>query len=164
MFGRKNTALQVLTVACILIAVIGCSFQPQDQDPPQQPAVAAFSIEKLNEYRGQVVVLNFWAAWCLPCVVEMPSLEAIHQEFQDQGVAVIGVNVTENSTAILDFAQEQQLSFPLFRDPQQTFMKSQNVRVLPTTLFIDRDGHIQYRKLGGMTESSIREQLVALIE
>ena len=99
----------------------------------------------------------------MPCVVEMPALEAIYQEYQDDGVVVLGVNVTDNSDTILAFVSEHGLTFPVLRDPRQEAMKAKNVRVLPTTFFIDRQGQIQERKLGAMTESFLREQVESLL-
>jgi len=126
--------------------------------------VDPFSAERLEKYRGQVVVLNFWAIWCKPCRSEMPDLQAVYKEYQDRGVVVVGLNVTESSEDIVAFAQENAITFPLFRDVGQQFMQTNEVRVLPTTFFIDRDGQIKLRLLGVLSQGLVGRQIEALLD
>ena len=123
-----------------------------------------FSAERLEKYRGQVVVLNFWAIWCKPCRSEMPDLQAVYEEYQDRGVVIVGLNVAESSEDIVAFAQENAITFPLFRDVGQQFMQTNEVRVLPTTFFIDRDGQIKLRLLGVLSQGLVGRQIEALLD
>ena len=153
-------------VAAVLISavIVGCSAPQESPSETSAPVtVADFTPDTLNEYLGEVVILNFWATWCMPCVVEMPALEAIYQEYDDDGVVVLGVNVTDSSPDILAFVGEHRLTFPVFQDPGQQAMRANNIRVLPTTFFIDRQGQIQQRKLGSMSESFLKEQVESLL-
>lgn len=156
-----KTALRAFITALILIASIGCSSQPQ---PSELQSIDDFTVEKLNEYQGKVVILNFWAVWCGPCRIEMPGLEAVYQQYRDQGVVVLAVNVSESSADITNYARKLGLTFPILRDSQQEAMRTYNVRVLPTTLFIDRQGQVRQRKLGTMTKSFMMQQIESLLE
>ena len=150
-----------LIAALFLLALMGCTSQPEQM---QQQTLENFSKQKLSEYDGQVVLLHFWAIWCLPCRQEMPALEAVYQEYREQGVVVVAVNVSEDPEDILTFAREHQLSFPIFADQQQEAIKAYNIRLLPTTLFIDRQGHVRHQNSGAMTKEFMTEQIESLLE
>jgi peroxiredoxin len=159
--------------ALVLAAVTGCSARPQST-VPSSSTIESYTPEKLNEYEGQVVVLNFWATWCIPCVAEMPALEAVYQHYRERGVMVLGVNVTDTDDQILAFAQKHGVTFQLLRDPRQEAMKAYGVRVLPTTFFIDRQGNVhcwldrgenqRCVQRGSMTESFLKQQIDALLD
>jgi len=166
-------ALRAFATALIIVAIVGCGgpLQSTPSQTSQLPTVDDFTPEKLGEYRGKVVVLNFWAAWCLPCRAEMPTLEAIYQEYRDQGVVVLGVNVSEHREEIIAFAQKYGLTFPMLRDPRQQAIRAHNVRVLPTTFFLDRQGDVHCweeeqtcRKLGAMTEGFVKQRVETLVD
>jgi peroxiredoxin len=94
----------------------------------------------LRSLQGKVVALNFWATWCLECRPEMPGFERLHREFSARGLAVIGINAREGSTAIREYAKELGLTFPLLLDDSGKINSSYGVIGLPTTFLIDRDG------------------------
>ena len=162
----NRSAFGSLLIISIVATIVGCG--TASQTAPGQSSAASeiedFAAEKLDEYLGQVVVLNFWATWCLPCRSEMPALEAVYQKYRESGVVVLGVNVSDTSDEIVTFAQENGLTFPLLRDPQQRAARSLNIRMLPTTLILDQYGQVQHRTLGATTESLLREQIEALLE
>ena len=156
-----KAALRALVTSLILVATISCSSQP---GPSKPESIDDFSVDKLTEHQRKVVVLNFWAIWCAPCRTEMPDLETVYQQYRDQGVVVLAVNVSESSADITAFARRQGLTFPILRDSQQQAMKAYEVRVLPTTFFIDRQGQVRHRQLGTMTESFLTQQIESLLE
>jgi peroxiredoxin len=86
----------------------------------------------LGELRGKVVLVNFWASWCLECRPEMPVLERLHREFTPRGLAVIGVNAREDTSAVGRYAREVGLTFPLVLDPGGTINTLYGVIGLPT--------------------------------
>ena len=94
----------------------------------------------LAELRGRVVLLNFWASWCLECRPEMPVLERLHRELAPQGLTVIGVNAREGVTAVRDYAKELGLTFALVLDLNGDIGKTYGVIGIPTTFLIARDG------------------------
>jgi peroxiredoxin len=94
----------------------------------------------MTEYRGTVIVLNFWASWCLECRAEMPVLERLQREFSSRGLAIIGVNARENKEAVRRYAKELGVTFPLVLDPDGKINALYGVVGLPTTFVVGRDG------------------------
>jgi peroxiredoxin len=94
----------------------------------------------IAEYRGSVIILNFWASWCLECRPEMPGLERLRREFSSRGLAVIGVNAREDREAARRYATELGLTFPLVLDRNGAINTLYGVVGLPTTFVIGRDG------------------------
>src|SRR5205823_11425781 len=94
----------------------------------------------MTEYRGTVIVLTFWASWCLECRVEMPELERLHREFSARGLAIIGVNARENKETARRYAKELGLTFPLVLDRDGKINARYGVIGLPTTFVVARDG------------------------
>ena len=94
----------------------------------------------MTEYRGTVIVLNFWATWCLECRSEMPALERLQREFSSRGLAIIGVNARENKGAVRRYAKELGVTFPLVLDPNGKINSLYGVIGLPTTFVVGRDG------------------------
>jgi len=89
---------------------------------------------------GRVVLLNFWATWCLECRSEMPAFERLHRELSVQGLAVVGVNAREEITTMREYAKELGLTFPLISDPTGKINAAYGVIGLPTTFLIGRSG------------------------
>ncbi len=120
----------------------------------------------LSDFRGQPVLINFWASWCPPCRAEMPAMEQVYKEYQDQGFVVLAVNATnqDNPSLALSFAEEHNLTFPILLDMEGTASHQYNVQSLPTSFFVDRFGKIQEIVVGGpMAEALLRirtEQLL----
>ena len=103
---------------------------------------------KLSEYRGQVVLLNFWATWCAPCRQEMPLLDKIQKRYHSLGFTILGVNVEENSAAAKKMLRHTPVSFPILFDTQNTASKAYNVSAMPSTVLIDKDGKMRYLHKG----------------
>jgi peroxiredoxin len=96
----------------------------------------------VSTLRGQVVFLNFWATWCPPCREEMPSIERLHREFRDQGLAILAVDVDERPTLVAEFMKDFRLSFPILLDRGSEVSSRYGVGGLPTTILVDRRGRI----------------------
>jgi len=95
----------------------------------------------LKELRGQLVFLNFWATWCLPCEEEMPSMERLHQRYKSRGFVVLGLSVDRNGPAVPPFVKRLGLTFPIGLDPDMVVADRYRVRALPSTFLIDRNGN-----------------------
>ncbi len=102
---------------------------------------------RLSDLRGKVVVLNFWATYCPPCVEEMPSLNRLHAQISPQGGLVLGVSVDVDEDAYNRFLAEQ-VRFPSFRDPDQTINATYGSFMFPETYIIGRDGRIARKVIG----------------
>ncbi len=161
-----QAALRALATVLILVAIVGCSSQPQltPLQSYQLGSIEDFTPDRLNEYRGKVVLLNFWAIWCAPCRSEMPDLEAVYRQYRDQGMIVLAVNTSEGSADIIAYAQKLGLTFPILRDSQHRAINEYNIQALPTTFFIDRQGQVRRRQVGAMSKSFIVQQVKPLLD
>lgn len=115
---------------------------------------------KLTDYRGKKVLLNFWATWCPPCKAEMPHIEKFYNEMRDQGVVVLGVNLTdtEKSAAKVEtFARQRELSFPIVLDRAGQVRDLYQVRAYPTSIVIDSRGMIRSKHQGAASYDSLRK-------
>jgi thiol-disulfide isomerase/thioredoxin len=103
---------------------------------------------RLRDFRGRVVLLNFWATWCAPCRDEMPALQALAQELGPRGLAVVGVNLKEPREKVEAFVQELGLRFPMLLDAEGRAGERYHVYALPTTFVVDRRGNVVGTILG----------------
>ena len=101
------------------------------------------STVSLAQYKGQVVMLNFWASWCGPCRQEMPLLESIYKQYKKSGFTLIGVNVEPDSKAADKWLEQTPVTFPVIYDKESTVSKSYDVSGIPSTVIIDRKGNIR---------------------
>ena len=98
---------------------------------------------RLSEYQGEVVMLNFWATWCGPCRQEMPQLEKIYARYEDAGFTLLGINVDGEPERARRMAEEVGVSFPVLFDDDKTVSKLYDIRAMPVTVLIDRDGQVR---------------------
>jgi peroxiredoxin len=99
---------------------------------------------RLEEYRGQVVLINFWASWCGPCRQEMPLLDRLHHRYEDAGFAVLGVNVEGEAEPAQEIVDKTNVTFPVLIDEDQKVSEMYNLEAMPSTVVVDRDGVIRY--------------------
>lgn len=103
---------------------------------------------RLEEYRGQVVLINFWASWCGPCRQEMPLLDRLHHRYEDTGFAVLGVNVEGEAAPAQEIVDKTNVTFPILIDDGQKVSEMYNLQAMPSTVVVDRDGVVRYIHLG----------------
>ncbi len=105
----------------------------------------------LTDYRGKVVLINFWATWCPPCVREMPSMERLNKKIANEDFKVLAINQMEDSDQVFAFTGqfEDEPSFEILFDITSKVSQSYIVRGLPTTYLIDKKGHVRYSAVGG---------------
>lgn len=121
----------------------------------------------LSDLRGEAVLVNLWASWCVPCRTEMPAMQRVYERYRDEGFTILAVNVTnqDNLPAVQAFVDEFGLSYPILLDVDGSVSSMYQLRAFPTSYFIGRDGRIQEVVIGGpMAEAllTIRaEQLLA---
>ncbi len=97
----------------------------------------------LAQYKGQVVMINFWASWCGPCRKEMPLLDSIYRKYNKLGFVLLGVNVEPDSNAANNWLKETPVSFPMLYDKESKVSQLYDVAVMPSTVFIDRKGNLR---------------------
>jgi cytochrome c biogenesis protein CcmG, thiol:disulfide interchange protein DsbE len=122
------------------------------------PGFAASSLDtparmkSLSDYRGEVMLLNIWATWCIPCREEMPALERLHQELGGQGLKIVAVSVDDagSEQKIRDFTKEFGLTFEILHDGSGSIQGIYRTTGVPETFIIDRDGVVRKRLIGHM--------------
>jgi cytochrome c biogenesis protein CcmG/thiol:disulfide interchange protein DsbE len=118
----------------------------------------------LEGYRGRVLVLNFWASWCVPaCYEEAPVLEAAWRAYRDRGVVVLGVDIQDTEPAARRFMEQFGLTFPNAPDPRGRVSIDYGVYGVPETFVIDRQGRIRTKHVGAVTEAVFRDAVEPLL-
>lgn len=110
---------------------------------------------RLSEYKGQGVFLNFWGTWCKPCEREFPLMDKQYQEYKDQGVQILAVNIAEPNLVVQKYIDQRDLTFPVLIDKTKSVMNAYNINPLPTTILINPEGRIEKTITGEMTEQDI---------
>ena len=105
----------------------------------------------LKEFRGKVVLLNFWATWCSPCRIEIPSMVELYKRYKDKGLEVIGVNLDKlGKSEVEKLSLEHKINFPVLLNPSGNIAALYGVVALPTTVFLDRYGRVKGRFSGAL--------------
>ena len=122
-------------------------------------------VHTLADYRGKVVLINFWATWCAPCRYEMPSIEKLRDALKGRPFAVLAVNLGEPEPRIRAFLQEVPLRFPVLLDPEAQAAQAWKVKALPATFVVGPDGRVRYRYIGELdwSRDPARKAIVALL-
>jgi peroxiredoxin len=120
----------------------------------------------LAQYRGKVVLVNFWATWCVPCREEMPSIDRLRSLLKDQPFEVLAVNMAEPLSRIEKFVSQMPLGFPLLRDRDGAAGRAWKAKLLPASFLIGRDGRIRYVAYGELDWSSdaVRARVAELLK
>lgn len=103
---------------------------------------------RLQDFRGKVVFLNFWATWCPPCRLEMPTMEELHKEFSDRGLVVLAVNFRESQDDVRSFVKQHGLTFTTLLDEQEMAFGLYRAWSLPTTYLINKNGEVVGKVIG----------------
>jgi cytochrome c biogenesis protein CcmG, thiol:disulfide interchange protein DsbE len=161
MTTRQQWLIVAVIVAMVLGGVAVATRFAGDQHKPitagtRAPEFSALTVvppreqRSLASYSGDVVLLNIWATWCTPCRVEMPSIEALHQDFRDKGLKVVAVSVDDavNADGVRQFAEDLGLTFEILHDSLSAIERSYQIYGYPATFIIGRDGVIRRRHVG----------------
>ncbi len=128
----------------------GCPAAPRR--PPNAPDFTLRTADgrnlRLQEQRGQVVMVNFWATWCAPCRVEMPHLNKLSDKYRASGFTLLGVNVDDDPRNATSAAAKMGVRFPVLLDADKRVVKMYDVATMPSTVLIDRDGRVRYLHRG----------------
>jgi peroxiredoxin len=121
---------------------------------------------RLSDLRGQAVLVNLWATWCPPCRAEMPAIETVYNEYKDEGFIVLAVDMTyqDDLSAVPSFVNEHGLTFPILLDETGAVAQAYQLRSLPSSFFIDREGIIHEVVIGGpMAEALLRTRVEEIL-
>lgn len=165
---KRNRAIMRSIILSILVAAIGYTIYNSvtaenievlkvgDKAPDFTLQDMEGTSHKLSDYEGEGVFLNFWGTWCAPCVKEMPAMDRQYQEFEEQGVQVLAVNIAQSDFEVQSFVDRFGLSFPVVIDKSRSVMNAYNIRPLPTTILVNPQGEIERIVTGEMTEEDIQ--------
>ena len=125
-------------------------FKPRVAQPAKEFSVGtpAGKPLALRDLKGKVVLLNFWATWCPPCLREMPSMEGAHQRYRARGLAVVGIAVDTDPALVTPYLKQRKITFPVGFDPKSRVADDYGVRALPATFLIDRAGQVAALAMG----------------
>ena len=115
---------------------------------------------RLSEYRGDVVMINFWATWCGPCRQEMPLLDELYGRYQRVGFSLLGINIDDDSRRAMAMVKELGVRFPVLFDEEKKVSKLYEVEAMPMTILLDREGtvrHIHYGYKPGYEQKYLNE-------
>jgi peroxiredoxin len=174
-----KTALFATILSAILFSA-GCGPSSSSNQTGNQPAVVEgvnignrapdFQLQdmsgksvKLSDYRGQPVLLNFWATWCGPCKYEAPFLSQINTDYAPRGLVMLAVDIGENATTIQNFETSLNISLPVLMDANVTISKVYGLTGIPTTFMVDKDGVIRFKLIGAFPDKAAIEAAITNI-
>ncbi len=177
--GGTALALALLTLPGVQVFSFasGSSFEADQEaasvcDQDAKPANLDFTLKDMNgadvelaAFRGKVILLNFWATWCVPCRIEVPGFVELQEEYRDQGLVVIGLSVVDPVSKITAFAAEFEVNYPMLvglgRDDFQEAYGP--ILGMPTTFFIKRDGTLCKTHTGLATKDDVEKDIKELL-
>ncbi len=155
-----------LIVTAVLLSTLAGSALAMGARPPAAGMPAAgFSLtdlygkaHSLEQYKGKIVLVNFWATWCKPCTSEMPAMQTVYDQLRDKDFVVLAVNELEDEAKVREHIQQYNHTFPVLLDRENQVANQYGVFGLPVSVFIDQQGVVQeYTKGGLLTERKIQE-------
>lgn len=176
---RQVLGLATIALVSMLLGVLMFNLL-QEEAPGAKPARAETAIElnsiplvdlsgrqtTVGDWKGNILVVNFWAPWCAPCRREVPALIKLHEEFAQQGVRVLGI-AFDNEPQVSRFATDYQINYPLFLSDNRSAMYNAAFGnpsgSLPFTALLDRDLRIVFQHNGELSSAQLQEQVEALL-
>jgi thiol-disulfide isomerase/thioredoxin len=143
----KMNSLRTMLLAT-LVTVPALAVAPAGPAPAFKLDSMAGKPVSLDQYKGQVVMINFWASWCGPCRTEMPILEKLHAKYKPMGFTMIGVNVEPDSSLAANWLKSTPVTFPILFDTKSEVSKLYSVAGMPSTVIIDRKGNMRWLHRG----------------
>lgn len=156
-----------MAVLTLSTAVSGRSENPPSATLPVVRPAPAWTLKNVDgrevrsvDFKGKVVLVDFWATWCPPCRKEMPAYEALHKKYADRGLVILGLSLDELEPAeVKRFGETMKVSYPLIMADGTVAEKFGGIEALPTTFLIDREGNIRHVKVG-LTDMAAYEKLI----
>ena len=148
----KNQFLIILTIGLLAIVASQWVYSSTDLLGKQAPDFTLRSDQgdnkKLSEYRGKVVLINFWASWCGPCQQELPKLSELKQLHDEHDFELLAINIDEEPNKAIRLAKKLGINFPVLFDEEKNVSKLYDIDAMPMTVLIDRNGDVRYLHRG----------------
>ena len=162
----KRTRIELIAPVAVFCIIVLLGYGFWSQRSPEGRIAPDFSVSlfdgeemSLREMRGRVVVVNFWGSWCAPCRREAAALERVWQDYRDEGVSFVGVNVKDATPNALAFVEEFGITYPHGPDPYGRISRSFRVLKVPETFVVAGDGTLVRRFIGEVSEADLTESL-----
>jgi peroxiredoxin len=168
----RNRWLLVGALLLLLVSVAACSgasaegaeATPQGVDKGQRALDFTLEtldgeVQSLSDFEGSVVLVNFWATWCPPCRAEIPGFEEAYRVHGDEGFVVLGINVGEPGAVVEPFVADMDMTYPVLLDETTEVSRSYRAVGLPASLLVDRNGVIQARHVGFLSDAQLEDYL-----
>jgi len=160
--------LFILTIIFLIVSSLGCS--EKGGRGAKEGAAPDFSLQdldgktvSLSDFKGRVVILDFWATWCPPCRASIPGLERLHREYSKRGLVLLGVSLDDGGwDNVKSFKQEYGISYPILKGTEEVASKYM-VRTIPMMVLVGKDGQVRKRLLGFGAEEEIEKELKTLL-
>ena len=162
---------RIITLATVIVALTcGLAWSMGSRVPTVGMQAEDFRLtdlagkeQSLSQYRGKIVLLNFWATWCKPCTTEMPAMQTTYDKLRDKGFVVLAVNELEDDAKVREHIKQYGHTFPVLMDRDNKVANQFGVFGLPVSVFIDQEGRVQeYIKGGLLTERKIEETVARI--
>lgn len=119
--------------------------------------------QSLTDYLGKVVLLNNWATWCVPCIKEIPELQAFYDDHVDEGLVIIAIDAGDSASAVSQVVEENNVTFPVWLDPKKLSMNTFRMSSVPNSYVIDRAGVIRLAWIGVVRQEVLEEYVAPLL-
>ena len=174
--GRWYGLLGLVALVFVFGGILVFSYLGKTTERNARPVIGrsapAFTVDSLakesvnlSDFKGQVVLINFWASWCMPCRIEMLDLQTAYEAYRDQGFVILAIDVGEPLKMAAAFAQEFGLTFPVLLDSNGRIAQRYEVRALPSSFFVDQEGILRDIVIGGpMNQDYIESKIMPLLE
>lgn len=162
------TSLALLLFLAALVATKAVAVQESEAEKITAPAWELNDLDgkqiKLSDFKGKVVILNFWATWCAPCRVEIPGFVALQKKYGDKGLAMIGVSVDEQGPDVVkEFVKQFQMTYPVVIGNEKIVEAYGGIDGIPTTFVIDREGQIVGKHIGYEDQETFEKEIQSLL-
>ncbi|MNI73576.1 Thiol-disulfide oxidoreductase ResA [compost metagenome] len=173
--GKARRPVQIIILIFIVVLggyAIGSAVFGSGNEKPRigdkAPAVKLLGLDgqvhTLDDYKGNAIVINFWATWCTYCVKEMPALQQQWEKWRDQGVVILGVNTGEDVMTVQNFTEQMDVDFPILYDSDNEAVVRYGVVPMPTTFFVDKKGKIVSIHEGELDLTTLDDQIKQLVK
>lgn len=119
------------------------------------PSVSGYTDFSLRNFRGHVIIINFWATWCPPCRAEIPMLEKFYDSYKSKGIVVVGINVNNNLSGVKSFTKLYGMTYPVVYASSSVISNYGGVNEIPQTFFISKSGHIMFHWVGEISKGAL---------
>ncbi|MCM8762699.1 MAG: TlpA family protein disulfide reductase [Candidatus Omnitrophica bacterium] len=153
----------ILLSVFIVFLLLSCSKAEITKAPDFTLQDINGKVLKLSDYKGKVVVINFWATWCPPCLAEIPDFVKFYNSYKEKGVEIIGIAVSSDINDVKKIIGEKKINYPVCMSDGKVESQYGGIRAVPTTFIIDKQGNIYQKKIGSMSEKELTEIIKGIL-